>query len=295
MSGNRTKKQHFVPVVYLRGFKTPESPDTRRGAKIWADSGPTVVKNSVEDHCYGKYFYTYSSQFEEVLQNFESDYPVVIKHIREGRDEAALLLQQLVLMHFRNPSYIVEGIDDRHDKRRLVADGGPLGFMSKINGLPEDSSTDEVVQALMRNWTASVISNESNLPFVTSDHPVVLTQLDDGTPGPTFMTVNPREVAVVVRKDLHEFCSSVANLHDARVINSYVATQRNRYIYYSEKMTSSVKESFDQMIERHPLDGYRRGKIRFKHIVDQKFSLHAVPEVRIISKQNQLSFLARRV
>ena len=135
---NEVRRQHFLPFAYLKYFRCLEDIDSRKHATILVDSGSGPVReDKVENQCYSINFYRSSNtqESESGFRAFEDDWNETVRFARAGKDESALLFQQLLVYHFRNLS--IRLLTKEHDRFTLVSHASVNFIEQKILRLPE--------------------------------------------------------------------------------------------------------------------------------------------------------------
>lgn len=280
VSIQETKKQHFLPFVYLKYFRCHEDVATRENATIWRDDGKTVTEEKVENQCYANYFYRKKNtkESEEGFGAYETDWDECVLRARAGKAESALLLLQMVVYHFRNIS--IRALKDDVDRYNLVLMAAKNFLEQKILRLSKGVEfTDNSSHVTQFPWLVRLIKFESPL-LLTSDNPSVMTITTKKSEsyGPFFIPVSPTELMVGIDKSKFRFCSTKGTDADACIANAAVASQSSRHIYTSEPMDNSVRESLWRYLKKHQISEQERGAFYEKNFIpahpvyEKKFS-----------------------
>lgn len=259
MAMQETKKQHYLPFVYLKYFRSSEEIAERERATIFRDDGNSVTEEKVANQCYAKWFYRRenTSESEESFQTFEGDWNEIIRRARTGHKEDALLFIQMIMYHFRNLSIRLLSDDiERFD----AVQGSIAAFIEqKILKLKEGIQlTDDASHVKNFPWEVRIIDFETPM-LLTSDNPSVMTITNKSKVdyGPFFLPISPSELLVAIDKSKYSFSSYNGNIHDGYIANAYVASQGLRHLYYSHTMNDLERKNLWEFIERNSNDGAR--------------------------------------
>lgn len=179
------KNQHFIPRFYLKKFSL-ESQGTRIGM-FNISSKKFIESAKLYDQASRNYFYGRDLKIENDLQNLETESAKIINYVIEKQDlpqanstESQMLLMFVITL-FGRTMYSAEMIDELRVKHNELVSSIDENF------LPESEQninlTDMVQQSLgraasffplLRDLHYKLIINETEQPFITSDHPVVL-------------------------------------------------------------------------------------------------------------------------
>lgn len=180
------KNQHFVPRFYLKRFSVLENGKELRlfNKKL----GKFISRASLSNQASNKFYYGKDGELENDLAYSESIFAGVIRQIIEtetlpkysSRDHIRLL-HFAVMTEYRNPikriamekiTEILSGYIKQHEK--LPEKYRDEEFQLKLSDPVAFALKNQNKNVLMiTDLHIKLISNETNIPFVTSDNPVV--------------------------------------------------------------------------------------------------------------------------
>ncbi|MDN7874244.1 DUF4238 domain-containing protein [Burkholderia aenigmatica] len=171
------KNQHFVPRCYLRQF-TSDGND--KSISLYNIERNRFIEGApVKNQCSGDYFYGKDPLLEEAIQAIEQSYATAIREIiRPGyqlTDEHCSVLQLFWLMqHLRTEAASKRAVEMSNSMASIV-ESDHVDFKLQIR---------DAVQIAMQAFYESMdivsdlrvclVKNRSNIPFITSDDPAVL-------------------------------------------------------------------------------------------------------------------------
>ncbi|CDN60969.1 hypothetical protein I35_2446 [Burkholderia cenocepacia H111] len=171
------KNQHFVPRCYLRQFTIDAGNKAINLYNIEHDR--FIERAPVKNQCSGDYFYGKEPLLEDMIQNFEQSYAVAVSEIIRPDyrliDEHRTILTQFWLMqHLRTEAA----------SRRSVEMNETMVSTVGLDGAEFKLQIRDAVQMAMQNFievidivsdlSICLVRNRSNVPFVTSDDPAIL-------------------------------------------------------------------------------------------------------------------------
>ena len=249
-----TKRQHFLPFVYLKYFRCKPHLSRRDDATILRDDGVTVNEEKIENQCYSSWFYrrTKTQESENAFGTFESDWNEIVSRARNGIDERALVFSQIVLYHFRNLSIRI--LTSEMDRFTAVQ-GSIFSFIEqKILKLERGVKyTDDPKHVTEFPWHVKLVTFPSAI-LLTSDNPSVMTIGDRKKVdyGPFFLPISPREIFVAFDPKKYLFTEGEpGNESDAFLANAYVAAQSKKHVYYSNPMPAALRANLWEFIGRN--------------------------------------------
>jgi hypothetical protein len=231
------KKQHYVPVAYLKNFRSNPSETNRKKQRIWRDDSHEVLEVKVEKQCCEDWAYRKPNErpeeSEQGFKKFEDDWRECLVRARSGKPESALLTMQQLMFHFRNLSVKWELADmDAFD----AIWNAVVAFAEKqVLELPEGTRfTDDPKHVSDFPWETRLIAFGAPV-LVTSDNPSVVTALPQRgrAYGPLFLPVSPSELLVTVDPTRIRFNGNSPEDRDAQIANLYVAYQRIEFVFSS--------------------------------------------------------------
>jgi hypothetical protein len=178
------KNQHFVPKCYLKAFTDGRTGHSINVYNIQRDS--LIANAPVKNQCSGDYFYGEDLQIEKALQKIEGDYAQALA--ATGRKSAGGPRLDV----FRS-FWLLQYMRTEAASKREVELAAKLDDFVDSEQHRISLSIRETVQAAMArvpkmqfaitDLKACLIHNRSQVPFITSDDPAVLTNkwynLDD--------------------------------------------------------------------------------------------------------------------
>lgn len=174
------KNQHFVPRCYLRQFTIEAG---NKAINLYNIERDSFIENApVKNQCSGSYFYGQDALLEDIIQMHEQDYANALREIIEpgyelSEEHRAMLLRFWLLQHLRTEAA----------SRRSVELSDGMTNMLELEGTELDFKMEirDAVQMGMRHFLEikhvvddlgiCLMRNGSNVPFITSDDPAVLT------------------------------------------------------------------------------------------------------------------------
>lgn len=198
------KNQHFVPRCHLRPF-TLRSEDA--AISLFNLDRKKVIPNApVKNQCSKDYFYGTDEKLEKAIQLIESGYGQALRElIRNNRSLAeggkTIFKTFWLFQHLRTEAAAMRAVEMAESTRTLV-DFPPGEFSLGIK---------DAVQIACRTFANSmheiddlkfcIIKNRSEVPFITSDNPAVLTNKwrleKDRVPGHSFGMVAAGTLALL--------------------------------------------------------------------------------------------------
>lgn len=187
------KNQHFVPRCYLRPFTLRT--DGLAISLINLDRKKLIPNAPVKNQCSKDYFYGTDEKLESAIQLIESGYGRALNDLiqnnrRLSEDNKIILRTFWLFQHLRTEAAAIRAVQMAESTRHL-ADIPPGEYSLGIK---------EAVQIACRTFAGAmneiddlkfcVFRNRTDVPFITSDNPAVLTNKwrleHDRTPGHFF-------------------------------------------------------------------------------------------------------------
>jgi hypothetical protein len=180
------KKQHYVPKFYLRFFGNHEK-DTHIGLYN-IPSRKFITEAAISSQAYENFFYGKDSEIENALGTIEDQAAKVLKEVIEKKEipkyksEEYTTLWLFILLQGTRTRNAAKETNDMLDLtiKHLFKDHPSLDGIDMSNYRIE--LEDPVLLNLQTSLKSFVVAqdlkckliiNESKLPFITSDHPVV--------------------------------------------------------------------------------------------------------------------------
>jgi hypothetical protein len=203
------KKQHLIPQCYLKSFADPIPPDGVPKSKykpaIWAVDKllqKPPIRRGLNNALWKPYFYNLDKAdlsklyVENFLSNVENNYPIVLKKIEDheklnSQDMFNLLL--FIDTLFRRTEAQVDFWQEQIDKLENLYRKVDLAYSGKEHASNEYfAGSHELAKKLVADATGaitavvlqtgfSIVENNSDMLFFSSDHPVTYTfkHIDD--------------------------------------------------------------------------------------------------------------------
>jgi hypothetical protein len=179
------KKQHYVPVFYLKKFS-----GDGKSINIWnIPKRKRIISAKLRSQCCKDYFYGKELLIEHTLGNVEAKLANIFRLIDYYKcppingTEDRLLLLLYVLIQYSRTKYSADSINELNDKvfkqifrEKADADGIDLtGVQIGIKNAPQFSlGTSVQCLPLLLDLECKILNNNTKVEFVTSDNPVVL-------------------------------------------------------------------------------------------------------------------------
>lgn len=172
------KNQHYVPRCYLRPFTTDEK---NVAINLWnIDRSRFIQGAPVKNQCSKSYFYGKNDRLEEAIQMLEREYASAYRRITKP---GALLSEDD--KHALKLFWLFQYLRTEEASKRSMAASGAIVKDIKINEVIPELSMADAVQICMNVFAENItivddlkiclIRNKTNIPFVTSDDPAILT------------------------------------------------------------------------------------------------------------------------
>ncbi|MBR7953386.1 DUF4238 domain-containing protein [Burkholderia cenocepacia] len=265
-----TKNQHFVPQLLLRNFTT----DGNEDVLLFDSTRNKVRPSSIRKVLSQNYFYDDDNSVENFLaEKIEGPAAAVIDSIVANPKQVIkpglpALLTFIAVQMMRTPSSNTQALNFVNS-----FGGQVIEQIAALNGLPIESAkslrlkpTDEramrnhlLLRSTLNRWLLEdlswhVLSNETNLPFVISDHPAVLYNWylrDSDDPGYTAMTKNgvqiflplsPSITLALIDKSVYKFGEKgnshtvLSHRRDVELLNSLQFRARQDFIVFPRSL-----------------------------------------------------------
>lgn len=181
------KKQHFVPQFYLRNFSIDCS--RKRLGIFNIDKSKFISDGNLKNQAYKNYFYGHDLTIEDALSEQESRTAKIIQKIID-QDSIAFFTQaehyyflEFAIVLRERTAYSFDGLNESADKLLKA-------IISKDPSAPKNIDIDEanisfanptgtaLYQAVISlahafDLAYKLVVNKTQMPFITSDHPVV--------------------------------------------------------------------------------------------------------------------------
>ena len=265
------KNQHFVPRFYLKKFSL-QSQGERIG--VFNISSLKFIKSAkLYEQASKNYFYGRDLKLENTLQHLETESAKIINSIIDkqalpqanSREHQMLLMFILVLS--RRTVYAAEMVDETVKKYKETVSSIDSNALSESERNVDLTLTDAVQESLgqvislfpiVRDLCWKLIINETEQPFITSDHPVVLynqflepRKTYGGNVGfaskglEIFLPLSPKFTLILFDKDVYrvgnrnEICIRVDLPADIKALNLLQGINANKNIYFNEDFSEN--------------------------------------------------------
>lgn len=267
------KNQHYVPRCYLKSFTLDGSGVAINVFNI--DRKIFIEKAPVKNQCSGNYFYGADLVLEKELQKYEGDYATGIKEILSEKyelsDKHRELLKQFWLLQYLRT--------DAASRKVVEMSIGVENFSGLSAGefrlqLKEAVKISMNIFAEMPDMLSDLkvclVRNRTNLPFVTSDDPAVLSNrwyMQDGrTKGMSFglpsagaimfLPLSPAVLCIIYDGDVYNIPHKngwidVRHERDISAYNQHQFLNCRANIFHREFQDEGVLAKEFEVIQRH--------------------------------------------
>ena len=186
---SQQKKQHYVPLFYLRNF----SSDGKR-INLWnISSEKNRLSVGLKGQCQKNFFYGRDRVFEQILGDIEAGASTVLRDVVKDRKLPPQwhknykdLMLYILIQHFRTQNSSEALIDHTKQKKDILKkyEGRvPEGLVKQIDRgyeMTEQVAPQTGILSAFKNFDSvaelaiKLLINKTQTEFVTSDHPVVL-------------------------------------------------------------------------------------------------------------------------
>lgn len=278
-----TKRQHFVPQAYLKGFSEVEGE-----AFIWVydkREGRRPKRGSVREFAHSEYYYEQETQdgsrdldtLEKTFaRTIDNELPLLIKNIKIEKlkwnelddQDKGKLAYFIGLMLTRGPSFR-DGAEEMYLQiANIIVNNSPQTDKAIIEALNSsainltvkpwvslkpmlDLALQIAESTLSKNWLFYVAAD--NVPFITSDNPVVIS--GRGCIGPAHPLA---ELLIPLRKDLALVCTPRGLKHQQLFKQASAETKTfNRAIARAahQRVFASIKsDGINRLVKKYTND-----------------------------------------
>ena len=189
---SQQKKQHYVPVFYLKNF----SSDGKR-INLWNISLEKKRLSGLKGQCQKNFFYGRDRVFEQILGDIEAGASTVLRGVVKDRKLPPQwhknykdLMLYILIQHFRTQNSSEALIDSIKQKKNILKECEALCEVHVPESLVKEidreyEMTEQVapqmgILSAFKNFDSvaelaiKLLINKTQTEFVTSDHPVVL-------------------------------------------------------------------------------------------------------------------------
>lgn len=274
------KNQHFVPRCYLKEFSHGSE---KKAINVFNIDRRKFIPNApVKNQCSKDYFYGQDEKLEEAIQFLEGSYASILREIIDGPRELCDR-HKIFLKRF----WLFQYLRTESASRRAVEMSSDMIKVSGVSSEDYNLGIKEAVQMAMRAFAENMgavddlkiclLSNKTQIPFVTSDDPAVLTNrwhLNDyrtkfrsfglNTCGDIFLLpLTPKIICVAYDGDVYSIpqkngWSSISKESDVKAFNQhqFLNCRANVFFKNSEDLRF-VEESFEEVVENRSSERHR--------------------------------------
>lgn len=177
------KRQHFVPKYVLRHFSTDAS--AKRINLFHIPSMKMIRGASLREQCYRDYFYGDDLEVEKNLSVIEGAQANLLRELIQSKGISGRKLPEIPLFLAMQYGRTLRSAEDQSDRFEAMAKLCLSGSFDEdalrsVRIRVENSSTLSTANAiktspLLYDLQQVLIENKTKIPFVISDHPVVIT------------------------------------------------------------------------------------------------------------------------
>lgn len=273
------KNQHFVPQSYLRQFSIPKNSSAISIFNI--DREKVIRSASIKKQCSKNYFYGEDLYIEKAFHPVESKYSAIVRVVSDNNYNIFEEEHKQFLKHFWLIQYMrTEAASKRHvEMSNSLIDGREFEDEEVHN---YQLSIDDAVKTSMKVLTKSLdviddlkgclISNKTQLDFITSDDPAVITnrwhlQYQGNNPlsyglGSSgiivFLPLSPKLMFMAYDGDVYSIVHqkgivAVKNLEEVMAFNQHQLLNCNGNVFFNGQENSrSVVELYQAIKDRRP-------------------------------------------
>ena len=178
------KKQHYVPKFYLRNFSKDE-----KSLNLYnIANNKLIIGDSIRNQCSDKYFYGKDGKIENVFQNIESvsgellKKMVAVNYLPRYKTVEHTILQLFIVTLYSRTKFKYDELNEIIDKiGKSILKMHPdvdLDLLDKVELKFDDPLQLPLLNSITNYHLAQDLSlalfiNNTNISFITSDHPVV--------------------------------------------------------------------------------------------------------------------------
>jgi hypothetical protein len=235
------KRQHFLPVAYLKNFSSLDAQCARQ-SKLWRIDQTQCLHVPVSSQCFGKYLFSKADpkKSEESFQKIEKGYAAAM--IKVWNDQCPTAYEYFTLMlaafDFLTRNITHENCTSQEGiyayKQRMTS------FLNRVVFKNISSNTltlDEMHERLKENWKVRLFRSPDGLSIITSDNPVMHFQLDKNNEASDciLFPLTPSICAAIFDKQHICACGNVLQESDLVHIIKLLASQCNECLYASKQ------------------------------------------------------------
>jgi hypothetical protein len=244
------KKQHYLPVSYLKYFSDDQTSCISQ-SKIWRCDTKGQRRVPIKSQCFGDYFYSKENptECEQEFQKREVLYCKFVDELKAGKEPSEILYGDLFLnmadLYLRNAIHKNLTDDEGLEAYNVRLE---LFFGRLLLGMTDDAFSlddEKIKKHLLDNWRMEIISAPQNINFVTSDNPSVFATcqmpLCDTKPAleSIITPLDPSHIAVAFDRRYISVRKQVATLADATAFNVIQTQAAENCVYKASAFSNS--------------------------------------------------------
>jgi hypothetical protein len=172
------KNQHYVPRCYLRAFT--ENAEGKRVNMFNIDRQSMISLAPVRHQCSKAYFYGKDERLESAIQSLEAGYADVLRRILHKEyviaEADVVLLQRFWLFQFlRTEAASMRSVQVMNGATEAMGLSGSEYRLEIKSAVRSAMRTFAENMDIMNDMSTCLVRNESEIPFITSDDPAILT------------------------------------------------------------------------------------------------------------------------
>lgn len=274
------KNQHFVPRCYLRPFthfcENKAINLFNLDHKFFIEGAP------VKNQCSGSYFYGDDLMLEKALQGIEGAYANVVKEIQQTgyllTKEHAYLLQQFWLLQYLRTEAASRRSLEMIDGFEKIINSEDIKFRIEIREAVKISMLTFITEiSAVSDLKICLFKNKTNIPFITSDDPAVLTNRwypYDRRTGPTsfglhssgaiiLLPISPKILCLGYDSDVYSITNKsgwvdLKNEVDVNAFNQHQFINCRANVFVKDKVHASyVNDEYEKVEKFRPKTRHR--------------------------------------
>ena len=182
----KNKKQHYVPVFYLKRFSL-----SGKHIGLWnMESQKKILSANLRNQCYEDYSYGKNNEVENILADIEGETSNILNNINcfdpYNSDKYEILLLYIITQFFRS-KYTWDEMNELYDKLSgyfsqfsPMEEGIPINDFVNITKAHRETIPEDTVMMAFFGFRYSLdldmklLINRTETEFITSDNPVIL-------------------------------------------------------------------------------------------------------------------------
>lgn len=276
------KNQHFVPQCYLRPFGNTDC-EKSKSINVFNLRSHKIIENAaIKNQCSKNYFYGKDLKIEKMLHNFEGSYAELCRKILSNpnyqidEDDKNCLLNFWHIQYIRTELYVKEALSSFE---KIIHDNELQHLIDK-SVLNQEQTTKVIMQnngladLYLRDLNCILVRNNTDLAFITSDNPAVLTNRYhfkndlfryfsfglNSAGAILILPLSPKVCFMAYDKDVYKIPhkNKILNLKkvlDVELINQFQITNCNYNLYLTESI--SFKRYYQKYFNQRLISRYK--------------------------------------